>query len=68
MWKLLPKFENWLQIFDYDDSKVRCTVCDSVMSAKKSVLQKHARSKKHIEAVNAEYCRNVGDGDTNNTR
>lgn len=43
---------------------MQCKVCDCRMSAKKSVLQKHARSKKHIEAINAEYCRNVGDGDS----
>lgn len=55
VWKSQPKFESWLQIFDDDDSRVQCKFCDMEMSAKKSVLQKHGQSKKHIENMNVAY-------------
>lgn len=65
VWQLQPKFENWLEIFDDDDSKVQCKYCHLEMSAKKSVLHKHAMSKKHIENVNADYCRNADEAESN---
>lgn len=61
VWKSQPKFENWLHIIDDDDSRVQCKYCDMEMSAKKSVLQKHAKSKKHIESMNAAYNQSAAD-------
>lgn len=60
----MPKFENWLHIIENDDTHVQCIYCDVEMSAKKSVLQKHAMSKKHIEKCNEAYCKQTGDMDS----
>lgn len=46
-WLIDPEFRDWIREYEGDKYKVICTVCQMVLVAGRSDLQRHAAGKKH---------------------